>query len=113
MERLMYAAGVALVASAAWAEAAFTAPDIFKVTSGEAKVRIAPETASAAAVPADLPPPIFHFDAADVARWKFGADGTEVTNIPSSVGSRYLASTLDGGPSAFIGNGVSNAPLYI
>ena len=113
MERLMYVAGVALVASAAWAEAAFTEPDIFKVTSGEAKVRIAPETASAAEVPADLPPPIFHFDAADVARWKFGAGGTEVTNIPSSVGSRYLASTLDGGPSAFIGNGVSKAPLYI
>ena len=113
MERLMYVAGVALVASAAWAEDAFTAPDIFKVTSGEAKVRIAPETASAAEVPADLPPPIFHFDAADVARWKFDAGGTEVTNIPSSVGSRYLASTLDGGPSAFIGNGVSKAPLYI
>ena len=113
MKRLMYVAGVALAASAAWAEAAFTAPDIFKVTSGEAKVRIAPETASAAEVPADLPPPIFHFDAADVARWKFGAGGTEVTNIPSSVGSRYLASTLDGGPSAFIGNGVSKAPLYI
>lgn len=113
MERLMYVAGVALVASAAWAEAAFTAPDIFKVTSGEAKVRIAPETASAAEVPAELPPPIFHFDAADVARWKFGAGGTEVTNIPSSVGSRYLASTLDGGPSAFIGNGASKAPLYI
>lgn len=113
MKRLMYVAGVALVASAAWAEAAFTSPDIFKVTSGEAKVRIAPETASAAEVPADLPPPIFHFDAADVARWKFGAGGTEVTNIPSSVGSRYLASTLDGGPSAFIGNGASKAPLYI
>lgn len=113
MERLMCVAGVVLVASAAWAEVEFTSPDIFKVASGEAKVRIAPETASAAEVPADLPTPLFHFDATDVARWKFSADGTEVTNIPSSVGSRYLASTLDGGPSEFIFNGVTNAPHYI
>lgn len=113
MERLMCVAGIALVASAAWAEAVFTSPDIFKVASGEAKVRIAPETASVAEVPTDLPTPLFHFDATDVTHWKFTADGTEVTNIPSSVGARYLASTVDGGLPALIANGVAKAPLYI
>ena len=90
-----------------------TSSDVFKVASGEPVVRIAPHTVSASDVPDDLPVPLFHFDASDHSRWHFNADGTEVTNIPSTVGSRYLASTLDGGPSGFIANGAQNAPRYL
>lgn len=104
---------LASMASLRGGGAEFTSPDILKVASGDANVRIAPVTVSAEEVLKDLPTPIFHFDATDTANWKFTSDRTSVTNIPSTVGTRYLANTLDGGPSEFLGNGTLEAPNFL
>ncbi len=106
-------AGLATVVSLASADDAIVAPDVLKVSSGEPVVRLCPQTVAIDAVPDGLPTPLFHFDATDVTRWKFTSDGMSVTNIPSTVGARYLANTLDGGPDEFVYNGAPNAPRYL
>ena len=76
-------------------------------------VTLRPATVSAAAEPSDLPAPIFHFDATRTNDWTFNSARTQVTKIPSLVGSRYLASSLGDGDAGQLGNGSINPPLWM
>ena len=90
----------------------YTAPVSFEIqTAGN--MTLAPVTESILAEPADLPTPVFHFDATRRDGWKFNAAGTVVTNIPSLVGSRYMASSLDGGYASQVYNGSLYGALFL
>ena len=111
---LFMSAAVCFAASTA-ADTVVDSPSVFEVAVDAAnqKVMIAPETVSVVAEPADLPTPLYHFDATRTNNWVFNAARTQVSKIPSLVGDRYLENSLGEGDAGQLGNGSISAALWM
>ena len=111
MMRFAWCVCVVSAAAVAFGETVVTSPDVFEVAiSGD--VTIAPVTVEVTAEPADLPTPVFHFDATRSDDWTFDAQKTTVSKIPSLVGDHYLTAS-EGVADWQIGNGSKSSPLYL
>ena len=115
MKRIAIASVLAAGAACIAADTAVDVSAAFEVAQDAAsgKVTLAPSTVAAMSEPADLPTPLFHFDATRTNDWTFNAARTQVTKIPSLVGERYLANSLGDGDAAQLGNGSINAAVWM
>ena len=98
MKAFTFAAGLAVFASAV-AETLTVGDDPARRTLGDGYT-LTPSTVAfgSGQLPDGVPTPAFWLDASDRTGWAYkDNDGTQVTNVPSKVGNRYLTASTAGG----------------